>query len=202
MTDFQFLGIDLQKEFTHPQGKAYRLRPCVDFVRTVLLPHMRKHGLKTAEINSDYRQPRPGSGSDQCHPGTEMFESEIPDELRQGRIWYKSMHNPIWIRENIALPDRTPGLPYQDPLGFNRWLCETLGVSRLTVVLYGLTLDCCILCAAQELYWRGHRVCVLVEATDAYSGDKEEKQRLLSGPPLTNWARPIEWEALINGPLG
>jgi nicotinamidase-related amidase len=61
------------------------------------------------------------------------------------------------------------------------------------IVLIGLTLDCCVLCTAQELCFRGYRVRFLTEAVDTYSGSQEEKLAILK-TPLANWGRPISWE--------
>jgi nicotinamidase-related amidase len=65
------------------------------------------------------------------------------------------------------------------------------------VVLIGLTLDCCVLCTAQELSFRGYKVKFLVEAVDTYCGSQEEKQAILK-VPLANWGQPISWEQLRN----
>ena len=62
------------------------------------------------------------------------------------------------------------------------------------IVLFGLTVDCCVLCTAQELNFRGYNVYILEEATDTYSGSLEEKEIVLNNPPLTNWAEKISWE--------
>jgi nicotinamidase-related amidase len=47
------------------------------------------------------------------------------------------------------------------------------------VVLIGLTLDCCVLCTAQEFLFRGYDVRVLKEGVDTYGGTAEEKEILL-----------------------
>lgn len=66
----------------------------------------------------------------------------------------------------------------------------------MTVMLIGLTVDCCVLCTAQELSFRGYTVKILEEATDSYSGDFQEKMDILDNKPLKNWAERISWEEL------
>ena len=62
------------------------------------------------------------------------------------------------------------------------------------IVLIGLTIDCCVLSLAQELNWHGYNVRILEEATDAYSGNLQEKKQILNNFPLKNWAEPISWK--------
>lgn len=65
------------------------------------------------------------------------------------------------------------------------------------VILFGLTVDCCILCLAQELSFRGYKTKVLEEATDTYSGSRDEKKIILTKPPLTNWATVLNWTEIV-----
>ncbi|MEI6238210.1 MAG: isochorismatase family protein [bacterium] len=191
------LSVDLQKDFSEKGGICYLPRPSVDFVKNTLIPFFREKGLKCAEIISDYRQPRPGDRGDCCHPGTHGYESEIPADIKEGKVWVKCMNSPVWIRENAGDPEKSPGLPYPDPSAFGEWLKENIGEAKDTeVVLFGLTADCCVLCTAQELKFRGYKVYILSEATDTYSGDQNEKKMLLSGVPVSNWAEAISWEEL------
>ena len=109
----------------------------------------------------------------------------------------KSMNSPIWTRENIGDPDLPPGEPYPDPSAFEAWLKSNAGEpGDVTMILFGLTLDCCVLCTAQELSFRGYEVYVLEEGTDTRSGDLDQKEYLLSNPPLTFWAKGIGWDDL------
>ena len=189
----KIVSVDFQKDFTAPGGLHYRVRPSVDFVKNVLIPHLAERDIKVAEIVSDYRQPRPGDRGDCCRPGEWGYESEIPASVKDAHVWIKCMNSPIWVRENGGDPGKPPGLPYQDTKKFDEWIAETVGESDDTeVVLIGLTLDCCVLCAAQEFSFRGFSVNVLSEAVDTYSGDQDEKELAAKGP-LKNWATLIDW---------
>ncbi len=194
-----FISVDLQKDFTDSNGKAYKPRPCVDFIKNTLVPYFKKNDLRTAEIISDYRQPRPGDRGDCCWPGTSGYESIIPNVIKLGQVWIKCMNSPIWIRENIGDASKQPGIPYQDGPKFQLWLDQEVGPMNkmIEVVLFGLTADCCILSTAQELNWRGYKVLILKEAVDNASGDKNEKDMILNNPPLKNWASVISWDDLI-----
>ena len=109
------------------------------------------------------------------------------------------MNSPIWIRENIGIAEKQPGLPYQDPERFTKWIDNNLGApnSLERVILFGLILDCCILCTAQELKFRGYKVNILEEGTDTYSGKLDEKIYLLNNHPTTNWAKSIKWNDAV-----
>ncbi len=169
----------------------------MDFLLQTLIPFLRDNSIETLEIVSDYRGPRRGDDRDICRPGEVGYESEIPADIRFGDIWIKAMNSPVWVRENGGDPDRPPGEPYQDGAAFERWLERNAGKpDDVTMILYGLTLDCCVLCTAQELSFRGYEVYVLEEGTDTRSGDPDEKAYLLSNPPLLFWAKPIGWEDL------
>jgi len=194
----KIISVDLQKDFSSEGGICYRPRPSVIFVNNTLVPFLRAHKIRIAEIISDYRQPRPGDKGDCCRPGEWGYESEIPEDVKLKDSWVKCMNSPVWTRKNIGLAGRRPGLPSQDTDAFGRWLRANIGRPEDVdeVVLIGLTVDCCVLCTAQELSWRGYAVRILEEAVDAYSGNQQEKRRILSNPPLTNWAKPISWNAL------
>jgi nicotinamidase-related amidase len=198
MSSTELICIDFQRDFTSPGGACYAPRSSVDFVKDVLVPFLRERGLKLHEIVSDYRQPRPGDPRDCCRPGDGGFESDIPPDMKDLNIWLKSMNSPAWVRENIGDPDREPGIPYPDPRGLSAWLESSIGSPGEAgpVVLFGLTLDRCVLCTAQELRFRGYNVRILAEGTDTASGSQEEKRYLLEHPPVTYWARPITWGEL------
>ncbi len=108
------------------------------------------------------------------------------------------MNSPVWTRKNIGLANKKPGLPFQDTNAFDKWLNKNVGKPKdlNEVVLIGLTSDCCVLCTAQELSWRGYNVRILEEAVDNYSGNPQEKKQILYNPPLTNWAKAISWKTL------
>lgn len=190
-------SVDLQKDFSAEGGICYRPRPSVEFIKNTLVPFLREKNQKIAEIISDYRKPRPGDRGDCCHPGEWGYESEIPEDVKNPKVWVKCMNSPLWVRENIGNTNENPGLPYQDPLKFSGWLNDVVGVPQDTeVILIGLTADCCVFCTAQELHWRGYEVKILQEGTDTYSGDQQEKEHLLNNPPLTNWTEVIRWDEL------
>ncbi len=192
------LSVDLQKDFSAPGGKHYHPHSNVAFIKQILLPHLAKKGIKIAEIVSDYRQPRPGDRDESCVPDSVGYESEIPLASKQNPVWVKCMNSPIWVRQGAGNPDAKPGLPYQDTVAFSKWLESTIGKPEdvEAVILMGLTIDCCVLCTAQELTFRGYEVNVLAEAVDVYSGDPAEKQAVLASPILKNWAKVISWDTL------
>ncbi len=190
----KIISIDFQKDFTAEGGIFYKPRLSVDFVKNTLVPFLEKKNVKIAEIISDYRQPRPGDRGDCCHPGEWGYESEIPESVKEKDIWIKCMNSPIWVRDNIGDPTKQPGIPYQDPKKFSEWIEKVIGKPEDTeVILIGLTLDCCVLCTAQEFKFRGYKVKILKEATDAYSGEQSEKE-ILCKTPVENWADVITWE--------
>jgi hypothetical protein len=98
------------------------------------------------------------------------------------------------IRENAGVPDGKPGQPYSAPDKFSEWLFQEIGTpeSAGDVVIFGLTLDCCVLCLAQELYFRGYKAHILYEAVDTYMGSKEQKDNMFD-TPLPMWVKKITW---------
>jgi len=192
----KIISIDFQKDFSLKGGACYRSRPSVEFVKEKLIPFLSSKKIEIAEIISDYRQPRAGAGKC-CCPGEPGYESEIPSSVKNENIWIKSMNSPIWIREGAGDAKKKPGAPFQAPEKFTEWLDEVIGKPEEVdeVVLFGLTLDCCVLSVAQELDFRGYEVRILEEGTDSYSGDPTEKEMLFKSP-LGNWAEPISWGEL------
>lgn len=193
----RIVAVDLQRDFGEEGGTDYRPRPCVDFIKTTLLPFLGQRDIKLAEIISDYRSPQPGAEYHCCVPGTPGFESLIPSARKLKSCWIKSMTSPVWVRENGGVADAAPGLPYPDPAAFQTWVNEVLGPSDAVeaVVLIGLSLDCCLLCVAQELSFRAYRVFYLVEGVDTYSGCSKEKEMVLNSVARF-WARALSWEEL------
>ncbi|MEA3558734.1 MAG: hypothetical protein U9R75_05710 [Candidatus Thermoplasmatota archaeon] len=157
---------------------------------------MKERKVKCAEVVSDYRQPRRGDNRNCCIPGEWGYESIVPDDLRDGASWVKSMNSPSWTRENIGEIDIEPGEPYPDPEGFGRWLLSRIGEpdEGKEIILFGLTADRCVLCMVQELRFRGYDPIVLYEATDVRSGSISEKDAFLSHTPFTFWGRVIRFE--------
>ncbi len=88
--------------------------------------------------------------------------------------------------------------PYVAATAFSGWLTRTIGPAGLglEVALIGLTLDCCVLSTAQDLYYRGYKPFFLIEAVDTYNGTKDEKD-LLFKTPLSMWGQPIHWNELL-----
>ncbi len=192
---YTFILVDLQNDFASEGGKYYSPKPSVNFLKNTLFPFLTKNNLKVNEIISDYRQPRPGDRGDCCHPGTWGYESLLPEELRKS-LWVKCMNSPIWIRENIGDANNTPGVPYQNSQGFTHWLEKNIGNPKdATPVLLGLTIDCCVLSAAQELSWRGYYPLILAEGVDHATGKTEDKNKIFD-TPLSNWAKVINWSDL------
>lgn len=191
----KIISIDFQKEFTKEGGFCYRDRPSIVFMKEILIPSVIERGVKMAEIISDYRQPRPSiNKKDYCVPGTIGYESEIPADAKKGEPWIKCANSPIWTRDNIGDGSKKPSYPYQDPQKFNDWIAQEIGSPEETeILLVGLTLDCCVLCSAQEFGARGYKVKIIKEAVDTFSGDQVEKE-LLYKTPLYNWAEVVSWE--------
>ncbi|MFA6503229.1 MAG: hypothetical protein WCT45_03185, partial [Candidatus Paceibacterota bacterium] len=174
MESFSFLAVDLQNDFATEGGKHYKIRPSVDFLKTTLFPFLEKQNIKIGEIISDYRQPR-GSRRGSCVPGTWGYESIVPREIVKAQ-WIKCQNSPLWTRENIGDKDKIPGLPYEDPRGLGEWLANNIGnPDEVTPIVFGLTVDCCVLSTLQELKWRGYHPKVLVEGVDHYSGIEQDK---------------------------
>lgn len=191
----KLISVDLQKDFALKGGKHYKIRPSVEFVQNTLTPFLTANNIKVAEIISDYRQPRPGDRDESCIPGTWGYESIVPKDIVSAQ-WIKCMNSPLWTRENIGNPEKTPGLPYQDTKAFGKWLEESIGnPNEITPVLFGLTIDCCVLSTLQELNWRGYYPLVLEEGVDPYSGDQSEKKALFKSP-ISNWAEVVSWKEL------
>lgn len=192
---YQFLSVDLQNDFASEGGSHYKARPSINFDKEVLFPFFKEKNIEISEIISDYRQPRPGDRDESCVPGTWGYESIVPKEIVKSQ-WIKCMNSPIWIRDNIGDPNKTAGLPYQDTKGFGEWLKENIGKpGEVTPVLFGLTIDCCVLSTLQELNWRGYYPLVLKEAVDHYLGTEEAKETVLK-TPINNWADVITWDEL------
>lgn len=196
--DLQFLCVDIQNDFASEGGKYFVPGSSLGFVRDVFVPFLRERGLKAVEIISDYRQPRKGDPRDCCRPGEWGSISQLPEDVRKGKQWIKSMNSPVWTRKGAGDPDSVPEEPYQDPDDFGRWLSENLGVPErsLTVVVFGLTLDRCVLSTVMELSWRGYRPLVLTEGTDLSNGDTAGKDMFLRSIPFIHWGEPLDFNEL------
>jgi nicotinamidase-related amidase len=198
MKTIEFICVDLQNEFATEGGKFYTYKPSVDFLKQVMFPCFSSHNIKVNEIVSDYRQPRPGDGGDGCHPGEWGYESVLPSELRKS-LWVKSMNSPIWIRENGGDENNPPGLPYPDSEKFGDWIDENIGKpENVSVVIFGLTIDCCVLSTVQEFRWRGYEPIIIKEAVDHASGSLEDRDVVLEKTALRWWAKAVSWEEFKN----
>ena len=198
----KILSIDFQHDFSRQGGRFYKSRESVDFLDRELLPFLRTRNETIAEIISDYRLPRPLEKEPYCVPGTWGYESEIPADLVRGRRWIKAMNSPSWTRPHAGDPRHSPQDPYCASAEFGEWLTETIGPPDAgnKIVLIGLTLDCCVLATAMELYHRGYRAYYLAEAVDTYKGTQEEKEFLLFRTPLTMWGSVIRWSECVSAP--
>jgi hypothetical protein len=194
---YEFIAIDIQNDFATEGGKFYTVKPSIKFLRGILWPYLRQKGLKVNEIVSDYRQPRPGDGGDACHPGEFGYESILPNDLRKS-LWIKCMNSPIWIRKNIGDPTKEPGQPYPDSEAFGKWVEENIGLpEEVRPIIFGLTIDCCVLSAIQEFRWRGFSPIVISEAVDHVSGKEEDKKVVLEKTAIKWWAEVLIWEEFL-----
>ena len=195
---YEFIAVDIQNEFATEGGKFYSYKPSIKFLSSTLFPYLKEKGIKINEIISDYRQPRPGDGGDGCHPGTWGYESLVPKELVKAQ-WVKCMNSPIWIRDGIGDANKTPGKPYPDSEAFSKWVEENIGTPETTrPVLFGLTIDCCVMSAVQEFRWRGFEPIVIREAVDHASGKEEDKNIVLEKTAISWWADVMSWEEFKN----
>jgi nicotinamidase-related amidase len=189
----EFIAVDVQNEFASDGGKFYTPKPSIGFLNKILFPYLREHDIKINEIVSDYRQPRPGDGGDGCCPGAWGYESLIPDELRKS-LWVKCMNSPIWIRDGIGNKDTIPGKPFPDSNAFGKWVEENLGTpDDVRPIIFGLTIDCCVLSTVQEFRWRGFEPIVIREAVDHTSGREDDKNIVLEKTAIRWWARVFDW---------
>jgi len=201
-----FIVIDYQNDFCTKGGKWFKERPCQTFIEKTLIPFFRINKLKFSEIISDYRLPRPNETIDYCVPETWGYQSAIPSDIKKQNVWIKAMNSPEWVRENIGDPNGIPGLPYPDSIAFSQWLEKTIGKPNQDdqIVLIGLTLDCCVLCTAQQLYFRGYNVKILKEATDVYDvetaktyiKDGDDYKDFLFQTTHGMWSKAISWDDL------
>ena len=201
-----FLSVDLQYDFTQPGGKHYNpKRSCLKFIRGTLIPYFEKHvpaeqptEQSLNEIISDYRLPRPGDEYHSCDPGEPGYTSEFASHLLEHQ-WVKCMNSPIFTREGIGRPHAKPGLPYPDGAGFAKWIkqIEPDPACPHMFVIFGLTLECCVLCTAQMLRMLGYNPRILLQATDTYDGNAESK-RLTQRLVVDNWAKAVTWNQVLD----
>jgi hypothetical protein len=179
-------------------GLCYVNGKSVEFIKGTLLKYLKKKNLKAHEILSDYRVPRINRKISTCNPNDDGFKSDLPDEIKANDPWIKCMHNPLWIRDNIGDPRGIIGEPYQSPEKFNTWLKNHIGLptEKKLIVLFGLTMEVCVLSVAQELYFRGYNVAVLYEATDPMNERMEYKNYIAYHSTLSVYAKLIKFSDL------
>lgn len=195
---YEFIAVDIQNEFASEGGKFYTSKPSITFLNETFFPYLRNNKLKVNEIVSDYRQPRPGDHGEGCIPGEWGYQSLVPDDLRKS-LWVKCMNSPIWIRDNIGNQDAKPGLPYPDSVAFGRWVEKNIGKpEEVTPVIFGLTIDCCVLSTIQEFRWRGYAPMVIREAVDHESGKAEDRDIVLEKTAIRWWAKVMSWKDFIH----
>lgn len=194
MLNLDFICVDYQYDFVHPNGLNFCKGLSVNFINDELIPYLYNNRIKVSEIISDYRLPRGKSTNESCVPGTNGFNSLLPNKIRKGKQWIKCMHNPIWVRENIGIINTKLGEIYQNPNAFSDWLNEN--INSKNVVLFGETAECCLLQVASELYFRGYNVYILYEATDPMNERLEYKDLIMYHSSISIYAKTINFVQL------
>ena len=135
-----------------------------------------------------------GDTGDGCHPGEWGYESVILTEFRKS-LWIKCMNSPIWVRNNIGKVNKKPGLPYPDSKAFGKWIKKNIGKPEEVIpVIFGLTIDCCVLSTVQEFKWRGFSPIIIREAVDTSNGKIEDRDLVLEKTALRWWGKNMNWE--------
>lgn len=192
---FDFLCVDFQYDFANVKGQKFTKGESVEFIINELFPFFVKYDIKVSEILSDYRLPRGKSENELCVPGDIGFISLLPDNLRRGKPWIKCMHNPLWVRENIGVPNAKLGPIYQNPEAFNQWIKEHLQTKN--VILFGETAECCLLQVASELYFRGFNVYYIYEATDPMAERLLDKDKILFNSTVSIYVKTVKYSEFI-----
>jgi hypothetical protein len=191
---YEFIAVDIQNDFATEGGKFYTHKPSIIFLNEKIFPYLKEKNIKINEIISDYRQPRLGDSGDGCIPGEWGYKSVMPDDLRKS-LWIKCMNSPIWTRKNIGKVDKKPGLPYPDSEAFGKWIKKNIGKPEEVIpVIFGLTIDCCVLSTVQEFRWRGFSPIVIREAVDHANGKIEDRDVVLEKTALRWWSKIMSWE--------
>lgn len=197
MDNLCFLSVDYQYDFAGENGVAKVEGDSPHFIASELVPFLRNHGIGVHEIVSDYRLPRGKSRNESCVPGTTGYRSLLPDDLRIGDAYIKCMHNPTWVRKNIGVPNAELGKEYQDPELFNQWIEHHFPDKSNPIVIFGETMECCLLSVAQELYFRGYNVFILYEATDPMKERQALKDIIATNSTLSIYAKTIHFSELV-----
>ena len=86
-------------------------------------------------------------------------------------------------------------LPYADSKKFGKWMDKNIGRREdTTPVIFGLTIDCCVLSTVQEFRWRGFNPIIIREAVDHASGKIEDRDIILEKSGLRWWAETMNWD--------
>ncbi len=196
MTPCIFISVDFQRDFVDPDGKS----PCSGsspvFITKSLIPWMEENDIEVLEIISDYRLPRGKSKNESCVPGTKGYESLIPAKIKNPDVFIKCMHNPTWMRDNIGDPTQAPSDVYPLPERFTGWVEKHIPSRKKPIVLFGETMECCILNVSQELYFRGYNVFVLYEASDPMSINQAFKDIIAYNSSLSIYAQTMRFDEL------
>jgi len=108
------------------------------------------------------------------------------------------MNSPVWVRKNIGKENIKPGLPYSDSKAFSKWIAKHIGKpDKTTPVIFGLTIDCCVLSTIQEFSWRGYKPIVIREAVDHASGKKNDRDVILEKTAIRWWAKVMSWRDFL-----
>lgn len=193
--NFDFICIDFQNDFASPGGINFNKGKSVSFIKEKMFPFLKDRNIQVSEILSDYRIPRGKSNNESCIPGSWGFQSLLPSALKKGTSWIKCMHNPLWIRKNIGVPNVSLGKEYQSPRKFNKWLKDN--VPNKNVILFGETADCCMLQVASELYFRGYNVYFIYEACDPMNERLDKKDDVLYHSSVSIYSKTIRFEELL-----
>jgi nicotinamidase-related amidase len=198
--DYKFLCVDFQNYFAEKGCKQYNGGDSIGFITDTLIPFLRGKNRLVSEIISDYRLPRPFGRNDDCRPCDFAYLSKLPDDIKSKNVWVKSMNSPIWVRKNGGKANSKTALPYQNPKKFDKWLRKEFGEPKkeLTIIVFGLTLDCCVLAVCQELFWRGYQCKILTEATDPMPNKNQAKikDEIVNGEILKHWLKFIRFGEL------
>ena len=191
---YEFIAVDIQNDFATEGGKFYTYKLSITFLKENVFPYLKEKNIKVNEIISDYRQPRNGDLGEGCFPGEWGYESVLPKDLQKS-LWVKCMNSPIWVRKNGGKAGKKPGLPYPDSKAFGKWIKKNIGKPEEVIpVIFGLTIDCCVLSTVQEFRWRGFSPIVIREAVDTSNGKIEDRDLVLEKTALRWWGKTINWE--------
>jgi len=191
---YEFIVVDIQNDFATEGGKFYTHKPSITFLKKNIFPYLEEKKIRINEIVSDYRQPRPGDYGEGCIPGEWGYESIMPKDLQKS-LWVKCMNSPIWIRKNIGNKNKKPGIPFADSKAFGKWIKKNIGtIEETTPVIFGLTIDCCVLSTVQEFRWRGFKPIIIREAVDTSNGIIEDRDIVLEKTALRWWGKTMDWE--------